>query len=91
MEATAGGNGGSHVPAEPRVPFAKYMMGDTHTQWQQAVDTRELLWTKIDVRSRIDAFGDNKGQWLNQFMSHHGIDVHYIGQLVELIACYMLF
>ena len=74
MEVNAGGNGGSHVLVEPRLPFATYLMGNTHAQWQQAVDTRELLWTKIDVESRIDALGDNKGQWLNRFMLHHGID-----------------
>ena len=45
---------------------------------------------KIYVQSRIDVLGDNKGQWLNRFMSHHGIDVHYTGSVVEIIACYML-
>ena len=46
---------------------------------------------KIDVQSRIHALGHNKGQWLYLFMSHHGIGVYSTGQVVELIACYMLF
>ena len=34
METNARGNGGSHVFAEPRVPFVAYIMGDTHAWWQ---------------------------------------------------------
>ena len=91
MEGTAGGDGGSSALVEPRVPFAKYMEGDTHAQWQQAVDAQELLQKKIDVQTRIDALGEKKGQWLNGFVMHHGVDVRSTGQVVELIVCYMLF
>ena len=34
MEANAGGNGGSHVPADPRVPFAIYVSPTTCAHWQ---------------------------------------------------------